>query len=559
MAYTTNNKFRFGLGGFGSLFYMPTNMQKTNNDDEVVSNSNMISIDQDDGSTLLDTTHYVTYGLNTGTVFQTQAQLINEYRSMALHSDVDNAIDDIINAMFVCDEDEPVVEVDLSDVVVSDDIKEIIVDEFEYITSSLLDFDNTAYEKGRQFYVDGRLHYQVIVDESKPELGIQKLINHDPRCLKKFKEVKKEIDPKTRIEKIASINSYYVYDPNLINNGELGGQSNQQRLTNYKLNQELIIDEQSIITIHSGVFNADKTMILSHLEKARKPLNNLKTLEDAVVIYRVTRAPERRIFYIDVGSLPKKAAEEYMQGIINRHKTKMNYDPVSGKITGTNTQLSMLEDYWLPRREGGKGTEIDTLAGGTALDQLDDLLYFQKKLWRALNVPSSRMEGENSGILLGGRGAEISRDEWKMDKFIRRLRRRFSVLFKELLKKQLILKNIATLDDWSRLIEPNIRFKYNSDSYMKDQQDEEAFQLVLQNLTSIDQYVGKYFSRDTVFRKVLKLSDEEISLEKQKMMIEIESGEIIDPLEMQQAELDQTNAMGQAALISAKSKSRSKS
>lgn len=554
MALGDNTKGLFsGLGGFSSIFRLPTRIVDDPNRDlknEIVNQSSITIDNSEDGSYLLDTTHYIVSTAISETVSRNQAQLINEYRAMALHSDVDNAIDDIVNGMVSSEVEEDVVVLDLSsipDTQLSTAIKNKIMAEDTYIRETLLDFNNTAYEKVRSWYIDGRQCFQTVIDESNPKGGIIKVIPLDSRAIQPVRQVKREADPNTRIEHIVAERKFYIYNPNLIRDLDTTASttSNNYSITSYNASsskQVLEIDENSIVMSHCGIMNPDKTLILSHLEKARKPLNNLRTLEDAVVIYRITRASERRLWYIDVGTLPVKAAEEYMDHIIKRQKTKMQYDPVSGQVNGNTMQMSIMEDIFIPRREGSSSSEIDTLPGATNLDALDDLLYFQKKLFRSLNVPMSRMEGETSGFLLGGRGAEISRDEWKFSCFINRLRRRYSTIFKDLLKKQLILKNIITSEDWDMFIAPKIKYIYTADGYLKDAQDEEAFQTKLANLQIIDQFVGKYFSQKTVFKKVLQMSDEEISEEMEQMFGEIQAGLIVDPFLMQQEELNNMRA-----------------
>jgi hypothetical protein len=290
---------------------------------------------------------------------------------------------------------------------------------------------------------------------------------------------------------------------------------------------ELAVD--SIAFVHSGILSGDtNNFILSHLEKARKPLNNLRMLEDAAVIYRITRAPERRIFYVDVGSLPKKGAEEYMTSLINKYRTKLVYDGKTGQVKGNSHQVSMMEDYWLPRREGGRGTEIDTLPAGENLNQIEDLRYFQKKLLESLNVPKSRLENEAT-ISIGNRATEINRDELKFNKFIQRLRRRFNTLFLDLLRTQLILKGITTAEDWDNIILPLIKFNYASDTFVLEEQEAQIMEGRLMALDQADPYVGKYFSKETVMRKILRMQEDEIAAEKARIKAEIASGEYPSP------------------------------
>lgn len=522
----------FGFGKFGSIFTgWALKDKRQAAEQKFIEKQSILALDPDEGAQLIDTSHYVSTGLNIDGTFQTQAALINEYRAMSMNADVDNAIDDIINAVVVADEDEQPVEIDLEDVDVSDKLKQTIVDEFDYLLE-LMDFDNLSYEKVRQWYVDGRIFYHCIVDENVLTKGILRLTNLDPRAVRKIREVERQIDPATRIEKIIRSETYYMYDQTWAVAGanSVGAPSNQMLNSSIVTpGQTIRMSEDSISMAHSGWTSIDGNMILSYLEKARKPLNNLKMMEDALVVYRITRAPERRVFYIDVGSLPKKSAEEYLTTVMNKYKTKMIYDPVSGKVNGTAYQISMMEDYWLPRREGGRGTEIDSLPGGENLGQIDDVVYFQKKLNTALNVPRSRLEGD-SQVLIGGRGPEITRDEWKFDKFVRRLRKRFSMLFVDLLRKQLIMKRITTPEDWDEIFSNKVKFKYRSDTYMKDQQETEELEGRIALLAEITPFIGRYFSKDYVERNVLKRTDEEIQSEAKKIKQEIASGAYPDPL-----------------------------
>lgn len=531
-----------GFGKFGGIFTgWSLKTDKEKQEQKFVEKQSILAIDPDDGSTLLDASHYVATGLNIDGTFQSQAALINEYRAMAMNADVDNAIDDVVNAVVVSDEDESTVDIDLEGVDVNDSIKEKVVEEFNHIIG-LMNFNTLSYEKVKQWYVDGRLFYHVIVDEKNLKRGILRLTNLDPRAVRKIREVQKGIDPSTRIERIIRTDTYYMYDQTWAVAGvnSVGAPSNQMRDSSVvRPGQTIRMSEDSIAMTHSGWTNIDGNMILSFLEKARKPLNNLKMMEDALVVYRITRAPERRVFYIDVGSLPKKSAEEYLTSVMNKYKTKMVYDPVTGKVNGTAYQISMMEDYWLPRREGGRGTEIDTLQGGENLGSIDDIVYFQKKLFKSLNVPASRLEGEGQ-ILIGGQGPEITRDEWKFDKFVRRLRKRFSMLFLDLLRKQLIMKNITTDEDWDELFVNKIKFKYRSDSYMQDAKEVDEFQGKINLLGTVTPYIGKYFSQDYVERKVLKWTDEEIAEQRKKIQEEIASGLYLDP-RMQDAPEETSN------------------
>ncbi len=517
----------FGITGFSGRFaqMFTADWIKPNPDvkrDERVQKQALQVLNATDGSQVIDNSHYHSPGLAIESSYQTSAALVNEYRAMGLDLDVDTAIDDIINAAITTDEDEPCVTIDLDKVKLSKDIKEKITDEFNEIIN-LLDMQENGYERMRQWYVDGRTYFQIVVDDVNKKEGIQALIPLDVRAIKSIKEVTKKVDSNTRIEVIDKVSRYYLYNPAWAMDTTFGATgivpANSTNSVTGTIGsvQVLKLPEDMIAFVHSGILSPDGNMVFSNLEKARKPLNNLKMMRDALVIYRITRAPERRIFYIDVGSLPKKSAEEYVMSFINKNKSKVSYDPSTGKVSGHAYQQTMLEDFWLPRREGGRGTEIDTLQGGQNLGQIDDVLYFQKLLFRSLNVPVGRLENDNSAILIGGRGAEITRDEWKFNKFVQRLRRRYSGLFKQLLKIQLDLKGIAGKQDWDEIIEPFLQINYTADSYVKQQQEDEALLNKLNSLGVADQFKGIYYSTEWIKRNVLKQTEEEIVDEQEKM------------------------------------------
>lgn len=514
---TSNN-----VGRFARLFQgFSSSVGARKADEELIKNSQQLDIENDEGAEVIDASYFGTTNIATEDSLKSQAALINEYRGMALYPEVDWAIDDIVNAVVSCDSDDTPVAVSLENVeTLSDATKDKIADEFEYLLS-LIDFNNSAYEKLKNWYVDGRLVYQVIVDEKKTKNGIRKLIQLDPRAIKKMIEIKKTPTAQG-VEVVTSIDKFYAYDPMFAIENET--KDGKLKRANYaRRTQRLRIETDAIVAVHSGLVSADNTMVLSHLEKARKPLNNVKNMEDALVIYRLTRAPERRAFYVDTGSLPKKAAEEYLISIMNRFKSKLTYNATTGTVNTNAHQMTMLEDFWLPRREGGRGTEVSTLPGGDNLGQIEDVMYFLKKLYKSLNVPESRLEPDNQ-IMLGGRGAEVSRDEWKFDKFIQRLRRRFSGLFTELLGRHLILKNIVTEEDWEEDIKPNLKYIYASDGYMKEQQELDTFANRVNILGTVDPFVGKYFSKETIEREVLRRSDAMIKDERKKIDKELKAG-----------------------------------
>jgi len=500
---------------------------------KIIEKQTLVAIDNDDAADLVDISHHYASGYLSQLDLRNQAEVINEYRAMVVHAEVDRAVDDIINEAVTADADMDPVEIKLEE---SDKVaqatRDKITGEFGHITR-LLKFDDRSYEIFKQFYVDGRLYYHKIIDPNNPKKGILKLVNLDPRATKKVKEILTETDPESRIERITDSRSYFLYDPSYVSQTNLTGTSGVVRAI---AQQALELSTDTVAFVHSGIL-AENNGILGHLEKARKPLNNLRMLEDAAVIYRITRAPERRIFYVDVGTLPKKGAEEYMMSLINKYRTKLVYDGATGKVKGNSHQVSMMEDYWLPRREGGKGTEISTLPAGENLNQIEDLRYFQKKLLESLNVPRSRLESEAT-ISIGNRATEINRDEIKFNKFVQRLRRRFNGLFLDLLRSQLILKGITTADDWEELILPLVRFEYTSDTYVKEEQEAQVMENRLAALEQADAFVGKYFSKRTVQKKVLRMTEEEIKEEQDLMDKEVDEGHYPSPEEQFQMDND---------------------
>lgn len=509
---------------FAQIFTGSNSQTKPNADQEeennLVNKVDVLDIDNRDGAEVIDASFFMSPTYQTQDSLKEQADLINEYRQLAYFPEVEWAVDDIINAVVSSDSDEAPVQIDLEAVDVSAATKLKITEEFQTILR-LLDFDNTAYERFKEWYVDGKLMFQVVVNPARQKEGIQKLIPLDPRAIRKIIQIKKQPN-KDRVEVIKSIDRFYIYDQ-MFATENVPGKLKQTVSSYSRAAQRLRIEEDAIASVTSGLFSADTNSVLSYLEYARKPVNNLRAIEDAMVIYRITRAPEKRAFYIDTGSLPKKSAEEYLVSIMNRFKTKISYDSTSGKVNTNAAQMSMLQDYWLPRREGGRGTEVASIPGGENLNNIDDVNYFLSKLYKALKVPSSRINPEG-GILLGGRGAEVSRDEWKFDKFVQRLRRRFSGLFVDLLGKQLVLKGITDLDDWNDVIKPSLKFMYASDGYMKEQQELDTFANRVNLLGTVDVFVGKYFSKETIEREVLRRSDKEIEDERKKIVEELKAG-----------------------------------
>ena len=452
--------------------------------------------------------------------------LIGRYREMSLHPEADAAINDIVNEAIAGDLDDHPVDIELSNLNVSQNVKNRIREEFENVLS-LLNFDQKAYDIFRRWYIDGRLFYHKMINPDNPKEGITELRYIDPRKIKKVVEFDK---PKDRVSPVdPQVNAlipknveYYIYSP--------------KGLRGYE-NNGIKIAPDAICFCHSGQLDMQRNYVLSHLHKAIKALNQLRMIEDSLVIYRLSRAPERRIFYIDVGNLPKQKAEQYLREVMSRYRNKLVYNADTGEIRDDKKFMSMLEDFWLPRREGGRGTEISTLPGGQNLGELEDVKYFQKKLYRALNVPESRIEAAESSFNLG-RSAEITRDEVKFQKFITRLRKRFSDMFNDLLKTQLVLKGIIQLEEWEDIKE-HIQYDFIADNYFSELKEKEILNERLALLQQMDPLAGRYFSLDYLRRQVLKQTDEEIKEIDAQMKQEIAEGRLIDPMQMPAMEVEQ--------------------
>lgn len=444
---------------------------------------------------------YGTYIDLDGTV-RTEAELVTKYREMSLQPEVDAAIDEIVNETMSIDE-EVIVKIVLDNLDVSDKIKKAIQTEFDNVTN-LLNFQNRAYEIYRRWYVDGRLYYHVLIDDKNPKDGIKELRYIDPRKIRKIREVSKKkanagsdandiMIPKTQ-------NEYFIYNDKGFNYGnKISGPTTNG----------LRIAKDSIVHVTSGLTDTNGTMILSYMHKAIKALNQLRTLEDALVIYRIARAPERRIWYIDVGNLPKMKAEQYVRDIMVKHKNRLIYDGATGEVRDDRKFMTMLEDYWLPRREGGRGTEVTTLPGGQTLGEMDDVLYFQKKLLQTLNVPVGRL---NSDALFSlGRATETTRDELKFGRFVSRLRGRFAVLFTSLLEKQVVLKGIMSIEDWNN-IAPDVKYDFSKDNYFTELKDAEILENRVNLFITVEQngLIGKYYSHEWARKNILHQTDEEI-------------------------------------------------
>ena len=455
-------------------------------------------------------------------VIKNENDLIRRYREVAQYSDCDGAIEDIVNEAIVADEMRRSVEIILDEVSVSDSIKKKIKEEFDNICR-VLKFDERAHEIFRSWYIDGRLYYQILIDENRIKDGIVELRFIDPRKIRRIKNIKKERTPQG-VEVVKEIEEYYLYNDKGITEQTTHG-------------VKLALD--SVVYVPSGFNDANTGMAMSYLHKAIKPVNQLKMIEDSLVIYRISRAPERRIFYIDVGNLPKLKAEQYVSDIMNKFRNKIVYDATTGETRDDRRHLSMMEDFWMPRREGGKGTEITTLPGGQNLGEIQDIEYFQNKLYHALNVPVSRLQASQGFSI--GRSQEITRDEIKFNKFIIRLRKKFSMLFSHALRVQLIAKGIIRPDEWEDL-RADIKYDFIEDNHYAELRDTELMQSRIGLLQLIDPYVGKYYSLDWAKQNILRMDKDEIKdITKQ---IKSEQKEMLQNSEMQgQLQLAQQQPM----------------
>ena len=438
-----------------------------------------------------------------------EIQLINRYRDMATQSECDAAIDDICNeAIATSDQADDVLFLNLNELGAPDNIKDKIHKEFDTIIN-ILNFNRDAHEIFRKWYVDGRLYYHIIIDEAKKKQGIQELRQIDPRKIRKVREVTKG-KAANGVETVDKVEEFYVF------NDKAGNQQSE-------VTKGVRVKTDSVAHINSGLFDYNNNVVISHLHKAIKPLNQLRMMEDAVVIYRISRAPERRLFYIDVGNLPKAKAEEYLKDQMNRFRNKLVYDADTGEIKDDRKHMSMLEDFWLRRRECGRGTEISTLPGGQNLGEMEDVMFFQTKLYKALNVPPSRLESD-SGFSLG-RESEISRDELKFSKFVDRLRNDFVELFDGILKAQLLLKGIIKIDDWDK-IKHDIQYKWAEDSYYREIKTTEMIQSILELLREVSDYAGRYYSMDFIRKQILQMTDDEIREMEKQIATETEGGKL---------------------------------
>ena len=435
-------------------------------------------------------THYGQYINIDGDDSKDNYNMIMKYRGVSMHPEVDAAIEDIVNESISGSELEQPVDLNLDNLEQSDKIKKTIKEEFDNIVA-MLDFNNLGHDIFRRWYVDGRLYHHLVVNDSNLKAGIQEIRPIDSAKMRKVKQVKKKKDPATGANLIEKTDEYYIYQ--------------EKPGSQYNAGVKMTLDSVSYCT--SGLLDEGRKRIVSYLHKALKPINQLRMMEDSLVIYRLARAPERRMFYIDVGNMPRGKAEQYMKDIMSRYRNKLVYDAATGQIRDDRKHQAMIEDFWLPRREGGRGTEISTLPGGQNLGEIEDIIYFQKRMFRSLNVPINRLEQEAQFSL--GRSTEISRDELKFQKFIDRLRRRFAGLFYDILRKQLIIKGIITEEDWNTM-KNDIVVDYVRDNHFTELRDAEILREKLQTMDQITNYVGEYFSKEWVQKNVLQFSDEDI-------------------------------------------------
>jgi len=451
---------------------------------------------------------------------------ISQYRAMSLFPEVDTAIDEITNESVVMGNDRKPIKLDLAKINYSDNIKSKIYSEFDEILK-LLDFQDKGYEIFRRWYVDSKLYYYISINSEDPSGGIKQLIPLDSTKVKKVRKVKTKNTRQdgNNLSLIKDVEEFFVYT-NTDKNSVIGTPTSG-----------LKISPDSICFVHSGMVDMNTKRVVGYLHKAIRPLNMLRQIEDAIVVYRISRAPERRIFYIDVGNLPKQKAEQYVRELMNKYRNRMIYNQTTGEVKDDRNQMAMLEDYWLPRREGGRGTEISTLDGGQNLGELTDVEYFKRKLYYALNIPPSRLVGENGFNL--GRSAEITRDEVKFYKFIERLRHKFSSMFLQLLRVQLILKGIITESDWEE-INQNINFVFNRDSYFNDLKDAEILSARMELAMTMEPMIGKYYSSNYIRRNILKQTEEEISVLDREMQIDIQKRQEEELRQMQLAQEQQS-------------------
>lgn len=465
---------------------------------------------------------YGTYVDLDGSV-RTEAELVTKYREMSMHPEVELAIDDIVNESIVLDFDDDIIEVVLDDLKQSDTVNKAIQDEFSNILE-LLDFNNLAYDIYKRWYVDGRLYYHAIVNEKAPADGIQELRYIDPRKIRKIREQKKK-----RVKGASqdltvneTIGEYYLYNDKGFAAKQTTNQQTASGVTGIK------IAKDSIVYVTSGLLSQNNDLVLSHLHKAIKPLNQLKSMEDATIIYKLARAPDRRVFYIDIGNLPKLKAEQYVRDMMTKFKNKVVYDATTGEVRDDRKFMTMLEDFWLPRREGGRGTEVTTLNGSTSFDDMTSVEYFQRNMYKSLNIPVSRLQADAPFNM--GRNTEISRDEVKFSKFVKRLRAKFSQLFTKILERQLVLKGIVTIEDWDEW-RNLIKFRFNEDNMFEEFKETEILSSRINMLKDIQPFIGVVRSWDWAMREIMKMTEEDIAAEKKQIAKEKTDPILYPPME----------------------------
>ena len=498
-----------------NLFGFTISKKETSAEETPKKSLSFVAPDQDDGAVPIEVGGYFGTVVDFDGTIKSDIELIRKYRDMSLHPEVESAISDICNEAIVYDETFQTVKIDTTNLKQSKSIKDKVEAEFDEILG-LLDFSRRSYEIFRKWYIDSRLYYHIIIDEKNKKKGIVELRPIDPTKIRKVRKInKKPLDKMApaNVKVVTSVEEFYVYNESEPNSTALSMEG-------------LKIQPDSICFVHSGLFDAYHKKIIGYLHKAIKALNQLRMIEDAVVIYRITRAPERRVFYVDVGNLPKQKAEEYVRGLMQRYRNKLMYDPTTGEVQDSRKHMSMLEDFWMPRREGGRGTEITTLEGGQNLSEMDDVKYFQRKLFQALNVPTSRLE-ESTGFNLG-KASEISRDEVKFFKFIERLRMKFAELFLELLRVQLILKGIIREDEWEE-IQDRIGFQFAKDSHFSELKESEILKDRLQSARDAEDFIGKYFSREWVRKKVLRQTEDDVEQIDKQIAAEEKAGVLMQP------------------------------
>jgi len=505
------------------IFGFQIGNEKPDQQPEQLKNKTFTLPQNEDGAvTVAGAGYYGTYVDLDGT-FRNETQLITKYRELAIQPEMESALDEIVNEAIVMEDSGQSVEINTDELKVPEPIKKRIEAEFEYILK-LLNFGNMGHEIFRRWYIDGRLFYHVVIDETLPQNGIVEVKYIDPRRIRKIREIQKMRDPNTGVELIKRQIEYYLYNEK----GMVGAGTN--------LGSKIAVD--SIVNINSGIMDPKQTMVLSYLHKAIKPFNNLRMVEDATVIYRLSRAPERRVFYIDVGNMPTIKAEQYVRDIMVKYRNKLVYDSNTGEIKDDRKHLSMLEDFWLPRREGSKGTEISTLEGARNLGELEDVKYFQTKLYKSLNVPVGRLEPQQGFSL--GRTTEITRDEIKFNKFIERLRNKFATLFDDMLRVQLVLKKVCTDEEW-REFKEDIWYDFKKDNNFDELKESELLLNRVSILTQIDPFVGKYFSQLWVRKNILQQTDDDI----EEINIQMEQeAQVMAQFQQQQA-IDQQQQMAQ--------------